>query len=193
MTEDFMRNSTFERADAANPDIIAKLFNSVEWVVSDNSMTCPPMLLPSALKHKIDRYCPENKKQILETIRETIEDFIQWATKQANGDEELLEEINNYEKGLYEWLKQGAEKGKLNGFEQQKLITQRANLTDKLFKIAGDRADLPNGKPAEAEQNAVPVKSRRIWTCVKKIPTWIYIFVIFLAALLTVLHYLGWL
>ncbi len=48
-------------------------------------------------------------------------------------------------------------------------------------------------KPVEAKQNAVQAERWGIWTCVKKIPRWIYVLVIFLAALLTIFHYLGWL
>jgi len=46
-------------------------------------------------------------------------------------------------------------------------------------------------KPAETEQKTTLL--RRIWTSVKKIPQWIYVFIIFLAALLTIFYYLGWL
>jgi len=47
--------------------------------------------------------------------------------------------------------------------------------------------------PAEAEQKITPSKRRRIWICLKRVPRWIYVLVGFLAALLTVLHLLGWL
>ena len=48
-------------------------------------------------------------------------------------------------------------------------------------------------EPAEAGRNTAPAKCRGIWTCVKRIPRWLYVLVIFLAALLTCLYYLGWL
>jgi len=47
--------------------------------------------------------------------------------------------------------------------------------------------------PAEAEQNITPAKRWRIWTLVKEIPRWIYVLVIFLAALLTCIYFLWWL
>jgi hypothetical protein len=48
-------------------------------------------------------------------------------------------------------------------------------------------------KLAETGGNAIHAKLRKIWTYVKKIPRWIYVLVLFLAALLTCLFYLGWL
>jgi hypothetical protein len=48
-------------------------------------------------------------------------------------------------------------------------------------------------KPAETGQNAVYAKLRKIWMCIKRIPRWIYVLVIFLSALLGVLNHLGWL
>jgi len=47
-------------------------------------------------------------------------------------------------------------------------------------------------EPAEIEQKATTSLCRRIWTFIKRIPHWIYYFVGFLAALLTIFHYLGW-
>jgi len=48
-------------------------------------------------------------------------------------------------------------------------------------------------KPAETGRNTTPTIGWRLWSCVKRIPRWIYVLVIFLAALLTCLYYLGWL
>lgn len=49
-------------------------------------------------------------------------------------------------------------------------------------------------KSAETEQKAVPAEwYNRMWIWLKRIPNWIYVLVIFLAALLTIFHYLGWL
>lgn len=45
----------------------------------------------------------------------------------------------------------------------------------------------------ETEQDTTPSKCQRIWTCVKRIPRWIYVLVLFLAALLTCLYLLWWL
>lgn len=47
-------------------------------------------------------------------------------------------------------------------------------------------------KPAEPEQNAAVAILRKIWTCLKRIPRWIYVIVLFLAALLTIFYCLGW-
>lgn len=47
-------------------------------------------------------------------------------------------------------------------------------------------------KPAETKRNAIPMR-RRVWICLKKIPTWIYYLLASFAALLTILHLLGWL
>lgn len=52
--------------------------------------------------------------------------------------------------------------------------------------------DLPTGEAAE-KQNTGPAKSWRMWDCVKRIPRWIYILVIFLAALLTCIYLSWWL
>ncbi len=50
-----------------------------------------------------------------------------------------------------------------------------------------------NQEQAEAEQNIAPVKWRMMWTCVKRIPRWIYVLVLFFAALLTCIYLLWWL
>jgi hypothetical protein len=46
-------------------------------------------------------------------------------------------------------------------------------------------------KPEEAERNTAAAKRWGIWTCVKRIPRWIYVLVLFLAALLGILEKLG--
>ncbi|MCX5638877.1 MAG: hypothetical protein NTX52_14465 [Planctomycetota bacterium] len=46
-------------------------------------------------------------------------------------------------------------------------------------------------KSEETEQKTTVAKCRRIWICVKRIPRWIYVLVIFLAALLGILEKLG--
>jgi len=48
-------------------------------------------------------------------------------------------------------------------------------------------------KPAEAGRDTTPTIGWRLWACIKRIPRWIYVLVIFLAALLTCLYHLGWL
>jgi hypothetical protein len=52
-------------------------------------------------------------------------------------------------------------------------------------------ADLNNLKPAETGGNAVYAKLRKIWMCVRRIPRWIYVLVIFLAALLGIFEKFG--
>jgi hypothetical protein len=80
---------------------------------------------------------------------------------------------------------------------------------------SGGRADLPNGKPVETEQNAAPAKrwgtKKVVWFIIIllvvilvifrvsgwpepiKAVKWFYSFVFFLAALFTCLYHLGWL
>lgn len=55
------------------------------------------------------------------------------------------------------------------------------------------QVDSATTNPAETEQKVTPSKCRRIWTCVKRIPRWIYVLVIFLAALLTCIYFSWWL
>jgi hypothetical protein len=67
------------------------------------------------------------------------------------------------------------------------------DLADTLWQIAQSaREELVSEKPAETEQNAIPMR-RRIWICLKKIPRWIYYLLASFAALLTILHLSGWL
>ena len=47
--------------------------------------------------------------------------------------------------------------------------------------------------PVGTGQKATPAKWRMMWTCVKRIPRWIYVLVLFLAALLTCIYLLWWL
>jgi len=44
--------------------------------------------------------------------------------------------------------------------------------------------------PAATEQDTFRAKLRKIWTCVKRIPRWIYVLVLFLAALIYILRWL---
>jgi hypothetical protein len=48
-------------------------------------------------------------------------------------------------------------------------------------------------QPTERGQNATSAKGCGIWTCVKRIPRWIYVLVGFLAALLTCIYFSWWL
>jgi len=66
------------------------------------------------------------------------------------------------------------------------------DLADTLRQIAQSaREELVTEKPAETEQNATLAKRGSIWTYVKRIPRWIYYILGALAALLTILHFLG--
>ena len=68
------------------------------------------------------------------------------------------------------------------------------DIADKFQQIAQSaREALGYEKPAETKLDITPTKWGRIWNCIKKIPKWIYILVLFLAALFTIFHYLGWL
>lgn len=48
-------------------------------------------------------------------------------------------------------------------------------------------------KEVKSQEESNPAKLRRLWPCVKRIPHWIYGLVVFLAALLAIFSYLGWL
>jgi len=48
-------------------------------------------------------------------------------------------------------------------------------------------------KPSKTRRNTTHFIRLRIWTFVKRIPRWIYVLAVFLAALLTCLYHLGWL
>ena len=52
-----------------------------------------------------------------------------------------------------------------------------------------NREDSADEKTLETKQEIEPAKWRKAWTCIKKIPNWIY----FLAALLTCIYILWWL
>jgi len=65
---------------------------------------------------------------------------------------------------------------------------------DWIERAFGDvKEDLRGKKPAETERNAITATLRKIWTWVKRIPRWIYVLVLFLAALLTCIYFLWWL
>lgn len=74
------------------------------------------------------------------------------------------------------------------------LLCKNAYVYDRwmrLVRIAWKTVDTQ--KPIETEQKATPAKWRMMWTCVKRIPRWIYVLVLFLAALLTCIYLLWWL
>jgi len=61
----------------------------------------------------------------------------------------------------------------------------------KPIETRGGKAHLLNEKTAETGQNAVLAKVRKLWNLVRRIPRWIYVLVLFLAALLGILEKLG--
>jgi len=73
------------------------------------------------------------------------------------------------------------------------------NLDSELTAIEGserykiEEQMLMQEKPAERVQNATPTRRRETWPCVKRIPRWIYVLVIFFAALLTCIYLSWWL
>mgnify|MGYP001068232195 CR=1 FL=1 len=68
------------------------------------------------------------------------------------------------------------------------------DLSETLHCIAqGAREELSREELSETGQKTPPAKCRRVVTYLKKIPRWIYVLVIFLAALLTCIYLLWWL
>jgi hypothetical protein len=70
------------------------------------------------------------------------------------------------------------------------LKNKTEKLVDELQCIKATLEYQQGTKPAETGQNATLAK---IWACIKRIPRWIYVLVIFLAALLTCIYFLWWL
>ena len=129
MTDDFIRYGTLGGAYAGIPNKIASLFKE------------------GNLKEKIDKplilnYLNGRKEEwpkALDYISYYIELFRQWAYRRADGDKILLQEIDNYIKDLYEWLKQGREKGQLDDIEGRRLQLLKESLTEKLNEYVPER------------------------------------------------------
>jgi hypothetical protein len=129
MTDDFIRYGTLGGAYAGIPDKIAALFKE------------------GNIKEKIDRPLTlnylngrkENWPKALDYISYYIELFRQWAYRRADGDKILLQEIDNYIKDLYEWLKQGREKDRLDDIEERRLQLLKESLTEKLNEYVPER------------------------------------------------------
>lgn len=141
MTDDFIRYGTTGGMDAAYPDEIASIF--VEYYMRQGGSK--PIILLNSQKNRI-----EQQERALEFIKQYIDFFRQWAYRRADGDKELLHEIDNYINGLYEWLKQGKEKGQLDDIEHQRLKAQKKSLTDKLYDHIPER--LISGGQTSIEQ-----------------------------------------
>jgi len=141
MTDDFIRYGTTGGIYAAYPDEIASIF--VEYYMRQGGSKL--IILLNSLKNGI-----EQQERALEFIKQYIDFFRQWAYRRADGDKELLQEIDNYIKGLYEWLKQGKEKGQLDDIEHQRLKAQKESLTEKLYDHIPER--LISGGQTSIEQ-----------------------------------------
>lgn len=129
MTDDFIRFGTLGGAYAGNPNQIAELFEE------------------GSLKEKIDKPLiltylngrEEKWPKALDYIKYYIDLFRQWAYCQADGDKELLQEIDDYINGLYELLKQGRERDQLDNIELTRLKAQKESLNDKLNNYIPER------------------------------------------------------
>lgn len=148
LTEDFIRNEAFEGANAANPDTITLFFARGELGQRIGKGT----LITSGLKWRIDL-----QQAMLDNIKKSVECFRQWAYQQANGDNALRQETDNYINSLYEWLKNGREKGQLDVFECQRLVTQKASLIDKLSKKASGKEGDAKGTETKTALAKVPI------------------------------------
>lgn len=89
-------------------------------------------------------------------------------------------------------------KGKIDYQEEQlRKVYQRSYnvaLQEQLEKRKAELARVRTPeKPTEIKQDIAPVKRRRIWTCIKKALKISGAIIAFLAALLTIFYYLGWL
>jgi hypothetical protein len=98
-----------------------------------------------------------------------------------------LDRLLRQAKLAHDLSEQNAQEARLKEVE---LFGVARPLISRLRRIAQKaREELISEKPAETEQNAI----HRIWTLVKRIPRWIYVLVLFLAALLTCIYLSWWL
>ena len=156
MDEGFSKNDIL---NAGNPSTIASIFIGAElWKPPLNQsirnalMDAHPKPFPHSLPalssidekswrrqtSNIINYLFESKTEAVQSIHKSIECFRQLAYRQASGNNALRQETDNYINGLYEWLKHGEEKGRLDVIETGRLITQRAGLIDKLSQTTSD-------------------------------------------------------
>ena len=139
-------------AYAAHPNKIASVFNNYEL---EKGIKLPQSLkdnlLVSRVNYKDEKdwqalvsnlidYHQKPKFKAHNLISKSIHIFCQTAKQKANGEKELLQEIEIYRDRLFDWLKQGLENGELNIFEKDRLILQRQSIIEILSKTASVEA-----------------------------------------------------
>ncbi|MDD5326599.1 MAG: hypothetical protein PHY02_02150 [Phycisphaerae bacterium] len=129
MTDDFIRYGTLGGVLAISPDRIASLFKEGNL----RGKIDEPLVLEYFNGRK------EKWSKTLDYLTHYIVLFRQWAYRQAYGNVVLLQEIDNYIKDLYEWLKQGREKGQLDDIESRRLQLLKESLTEKLYEYVPER------------------------------------------------------
>jgi len=139
MTDDFIRYGTLGGAYSITPSRIAELFEKRDIRQIDE---------PLELEYLNGR--KEKWPRALDYISSYVELFRQWAYRRADGDKVLLQEIDGYIRDLYEWLKQGREKGQLDDIELVRLKALKEALTGKLYEYVPER--LISGGQASIKQ-----------------------------------------
>ena len=140
MTDDFIRYGTLGGAYAGKPDEIASLFEK-----GDIRLQIDKPLELSYLNGRKEKW-----PKALDYISHYVELFRHWAYRRADGDKVLLQEIDGYIRDLYEWLKQGREKGQLDNIELERLKALKEALTGKLYEYVPER--LISGGQASIKQ-----------------------------------------
>jgi hypothetical protein len=110
MTDDFIRYNILGGKYAGLPDTIVSLF---------------------AKYHKLQNN-PKQQQRALEYISQDIDYFRQWAYRQADGDANLLAEIDTYIKDLYDFVKNWRKHKRFDNIERLRLKAQKVSLTEKL-------------------------------------------------------------
>lgn len=139
-SDDFIRYGTLGGKYAGKPNEIASLFED-----GNLSQKIDEPLVLSYLNGRKEQW-----PKAIDYISHYIELFRQWAYRRTDGDKVLLQEIDNYIKDLYEWLKQGREKDQLDDIEKRRLIALKESLTDKLYEYVPER--LTSGGQASIKQ-----------------------------------------
>jgi len=127
-----------------------------------------PLLQLENLLHYCRLYLP-HRPDVVEMLEYEREQLFEWAhigNGEKSSDAETISEA----------------RGRTKGFAMR--LVNKLRLVTKMA-----REELISQKPTETEQKTTLAKRRRIWSCVKRIPHWIY----FLAALLTCIYLLWWL
>lgn len=223
------------RAYSAHPNKIASVFS---WYMLEEGTRLPQSVKDKLLESKVkygedDKtwrnivsnlidYHQKQKFKAHNLISKSIHIFCQAAKQKANGDKELLQEIEHYRDCVFEWLKQGLENGQLDIFEKDRLLLQRQSLINKLHKIESGNGGKVDNR-IKTEQSSESVRNINIQnfkgilgnvqaenvqsedhssvfkydglkkkSFVRSLLKIIAAIVTFLAALLTCLYYLGW-